>query len=234
VRTNWLAIGATNPQSLVKNPIEAVIIELAHTHIMSQRMLADAADLRTLLADPQSLLQIHIDQITVAEEKAEWQLELAQKQVRETESRIAHLKQTLQELETPTGLLKQVLEAAKELVYEGRYPEVLRELEEAEVLWNKYRVEKQRVEAERRRLNDTRRALESSMTALHQVSAVDSALAGYQNALTAALTAIDEAHDDEEDAVQASRTTLANFYQRRAGKHMEQLLAWIDVFEQSS
>lgn len=216
--------GLRDPDCSTRDRVNHLIGDLARVDQATSEMIGEAAEDRVKVEEARSLVRTYIEEDRQAIAAGEIQLQAARQRM---DQAYADLEDAKAQLSGEQGVLNGFLTG----ISFGIYNPLQENLDKARAAVARYNDEFNTINAQIAAIQRHQSELEAGHEAIEALITLDEAFTGYQNTLTNAHTILSEAYANETHARDAATEGAASYYRRRAGSEMEQLLAWIDIFQ---
>lgn len=225
LRDDWSRIEQSQCQSkvLARIFLQRVIVGLQSLHIQSDTLVSQTAKSNAILQEVRELVRLHIKEDQIKIDRANNDLEESRKQQEQARQRLREAKE---QLKGDKGFWNGVLTGITFTAY-NPIKENINKANEAIATYNyQVQVSKSQIIT----LEQSLRELQESGYILDQLQSLEKGLVDYLNFIVKAETSLQEAFEDAERFESAQSERVGAYYQRQAGKEMNELFSWIDAF----
>ena len=223
LRNDWLRVEQSQAKVLARAFLQRVVIGLQSLHLQSDALISETAKSNANLQEVRELVHLYIKDDEMKISRANDDLAEARRQQEQARQR---LKEAQEQLKGDKGFWNGFLTGITFTAY-NPIQENINKANEAIATYN-YQV--QIIKTQIIALEQSSRELRESSYMIDQLNNLDQCLVDYLNFLAKAETSIQEALEDAERFEGAQSERIGAYYQRQAGKEMNELFSWIDAF----
>lgn len=223
LKDDWLRIEQSQSKVLARIFLQRVIVGLQSLHLQSDALVSQTAKSNASLQEVRELVRLHIKDDQIKIDRANDDLAEARRQQELTRQR---LREAQEQLQGDKGFWNGFLTGITFTAY-NPIQENINKANEAIATYNyQLQVIKTQIIA----LEQSSRELKESGYMLNCLNNLDKCLVDYLNFLARAETSLQEAFEDAERFEVSQSERVGAYYQRQAGKEMNELFSWIDAF----
>lgn len=223
LRDDWFRIEQSQSKVLAKLFLQRVIVGLQSLHIQSDALVSQTAKSNATLQEVRELVRLHIKEDQININRANNDLAESRRQQEQARQR---LREAEEQLKGDKGFWNGVLTGITFTAY-NPIKENINKANEAIAVYNN---QVQAIKSQIIALDQSTRELQESSYMLEQLNDLDKCLVDYLNFLVRAETSLQEAFEDAERFEGAQSERVGAYYQKQAGKEMNELFSWIDAF----
>lgn len=221
---DWTSLRSETTAIVVKLKIGMIGNKLDRLRLLGEQAGKELADSRQEVFRALTLVQLDMDEGKKDLAKIESQLQTAQQKLAQSQSDLAAAEA---ELNGEKGFWNGL---ATGITF-GIYNPVKQNIDKANTAVANYNAELRTIESRRNDLSRITSELNNGQTLLQSLISLDTLFTDYQNSASVAQRTLANADKNEEAAAAARTEGAANYYYRRAGKDMEALIRWIEIFK---
>ncbi len=223
LRNDWLRIEQSQSKELAKIFLQRVIVGFQSLHIQSDALVSQATKSNATLQEVRELVRLHIKEDQIKIDRANNDLTESRRQQEQARQK---LREAEEQLKGDKGFWNAVLTGITFTAY-NPIQENINKANEAMITHNyQVQVSKSQIIA----LEQSSRELQESSYILERLNSLEQYLVDYLNFLVKAETSLQEALEDVERFEDAQSERVGTYYQKQAGKEMNELFSWIDAF----
>lgn len=223
LRDDWSRIEQSQSKVLARIFLQRVIVGLQSLHIQSDTLVSQTAKSNAILQEVRELVRLHIKEDQIKIDRANNDLAESCRQQEQARQR---LREAEEQLKGDQGFLNGFLTGLTFTIY-NPIQENINKANEA-IASHNYQV--QVIKSKIITLEQSSRELREGSYMLDQLNDLDKCLVDYLNFITKAETSLQEALEDAERFEDAQSERIGTYYQKQAGKEMNELFSWIDAF----
>lgn len=224
LQSEWNRLKQSKSSAISQLFLKRIAVDLYSLHSQSNVLITHSSQSKATLQGIRELLQLHIKEDRETVSTASRAMENARKSQAKARQ---DLRDAKRELEGDKGFLNGFLTGITFTIHNPVQDNIDKANRAVATINQQIREIKSQLNA----LNRSSAEMKEGHYLLDRLNNLNVSLTAYLNFLTRAETALGGAQANAEKGGKAKSDTLGAFYERRAGKEMTQLFAWIDIFQ---